>query len=67
MRIATLGALVALACLVLFGTPAFADDPPYGAGKQDSVVSPLLQQFIEQREQSASQHRAASQSGSATR
>ena len=67
MRIATLGALVALACLVLFGTPAFADDPPYGAGKQDSVVSPLLQQFIEQRESPAAQGASQQDSGEFTR
>ena len=67
MRIATLGALVALACLVLFGTPAFADDPPYGAGKQDSVVSPLLQQFIEQLESPAAQGASQQDSGEFTR
>ena len=55
MRTAALITLVILACLALPSAPVFADDPPDGAGKQGSVVSPLLQQFIERRHDAAGQ------------
>ena len=41
-----------LPCLWPSSPPAFADDPP---GKQDSPVSPLLQQYIEQRQSASGQ------------
>ena len=46
MRATALIALVALACLAVSSASVFADDPPEQAGKADSPVSPLLQQFI---------------------
>ena len=57
MKIAALITLVALACLAVFGTPVLADEPSAESGKQDSVVSPLLQQFIQEREGSGEQRR----------
>ncbi len=59
IALAFLAFLAFLACLVLTSAPVFADDPPEQAGKQDSPVSLILQQFIEQRE--AGQGQAASQ------
>ena len=47
--------LVALACLTLLSALASADDPPEQTGKQDSPISPLLQQFIQERESAATQ------------
>ena len=58
MKIAALVALVALvalACLALIGAPVFADEPPAQSGKSDSTVSPLLLEFIEQRQSTAGQ------------
>ena len=51
-RAVTLVVLAALACLAMLAAPAFADDPP---GKQDSPVSPLLQEYIEQRQEASGQ------------
>ena len=59
MKTVAIIALAFLACLALISAPVFADDPPKQAGKQDSPVSLILQQFIEQRE--AGQGQAASQ------
>ncbi len=53
MRKAALISLLALACLLLIGPPASADDPPEQTGKQDTPISPLLQQFIDERESAA--------------
>ena len=55
MRTTALIALVALACLAVSSASAFADDPPEQAGKADSPVSPLLQQFILERESTEGQ------------
>ena len=55
MRAAALIALLTLVSFALFGAPVFADGPPEQAEKEDSVVSSLLQQFIQQRESGASQ------------
>ena len=58
MKIAALVALVALvalACLAVFGTPVLADEPSAESGKSDSTVSPLLLEFIEQRQSTAGQ------------
>ena len=52
MRTIALVALALFAVFVAFSPPAFADDPP---GKQDSPVSPLLQQYIEQRQSASGQ------------
>ena len=55
MRTTALIALVALACLAVSSASAFADDPPEQAGKADSPVSSLLQQFILERESTEGQ------------
>lgn len=52
---AALATIVALIFLAVVGTPVFADDPPVQDVKQDQVVSPLLRQFIEDRNAVASQ------------
>ena len=53
--LAALAALVALIRLALIGAPVFADEPPAQSGKSDSTVSPLLLEFIEQRQSTAGQ------------
>ena len=67
MKTAVLTALVTLACLAVSLAPVFADDPPAQAGKEDSAVSPLLQQFIERRHDAAGQGRQPSASDAVTR
>ena len=64
MKTGALVLLVAAVCLGFLGAPVFADDPP---NKQDSPVSPLLQQFIEQREDTPVQGSQQSDSGAVTR
>ena len=67
MRTAVLSALVTLACLAVSLAPVLADDPPAQAGKGDSAVSPLLQQFIEQRQDAIGQGSQPSASDAVTR
>ena len=67
MRTAVLTALATLACLAVSLAPVFADDPPSQAGKGGSPVSPLLQQFIEQREGASGQGGQPSPSDAVTR
>ena len=50
MRIPALLFLLSISCLAIVGTSAYADGPSPQSGKPDSPVSPLLLQFIEQRE-----------------
>ena len=64
MRTTALIALAALAAFALQATLTFADEPP---GKQDSPVSPLLQQFIEQREDAAGQGGSPPEGGAVIR
>ena len=54
MRISAFIVLLAVACLLASGGTVFANDPPQQTGKRDSTVSPLLQQFIQERESGAS-------------
>ena len=63
MRTIALITLAALAAFVLLGAPVFADEPP---GKQDSPVSLLLLQFIEQREGAAAQSGSQPEDGAVT-
>ena len=67
MRTAVLTALVTLACLAVSLATVFADGPPAQAGKQNSPVSPLLQQFIEQREDASGQSGSQADSDTVTR
>ena len=67
MRTTVLTALVTLACLAVSLAPVLADDPPAQAGKGDSAVSPLLQQFIERRHDAAGQGSQPSASDAVTR
>ena len=64
MRTTALISLAALAAFAILATPAFADEPP---GKQDSPVSPLLRQFIEQREETGGQGAQPSSGDTAAR
>ena len=47
--------LAGVASLTLVASPAFAQDPPGDSGKPDSPISPVLQEFIEQHQASASE------------
>ena len=67
MRTAALVLLAILAGLALVGAPVFADGPPEQTGKEDSVVSPLLQQFIQEREGASDQVARETDSGAVTR
>ena len=53
--ISLIALLTLVASLVLIGAPASADDPPEQKSKQNSPISPLLQQFIQERESPAAQ------------
>ena len=55
MRIPALLLFLITAWLAAAGPMVLADDPPAQYGKQDSVVGPLVQQFIEERASTASQ------------
>ena len=44
-----------IALIVVASAPAFADGPDSQDGKEDAVVSPLLQQFIQEHEDAPSQ------------
>ncbi len=55
MRAAALISLALSALLALSGEPAFAQDPGGQAGKDDPVVSPLIDEFIAEREAAAPQ------------
>ena len=57
-------ALLALGFFTLLGTPVFATHPPE---KENSVVSPLLQQFIEQHDAAASRTGTQPVTGAVTR
>ena len=57
MKTAALITLLAfVASLLLIGPPVSADDPPEQLGKQDSPISPLLQQYIQDRKNAAVQN-----------
>ena len=56
MKIAASLLLSVIALLAAGGASALADGPDPQAGKGDSVVSPLLQQFIQERQDAPSQH-----------
>ena len=64
MRILALFLMLVAAWLATASTSVFASDPP---GKQDSPVSPLLQQFIDQREDTAARGSQQSDNGAFTR
>ena len=55
MRNSALVVLAAVACLRAWSGTVFANDPPQQTGKTESTVSPLLQQFIQERGSVASQ------------
>ena len=58
MKIAPCLVLVVIALIVVASDPAFADGPDsqdFQHGKEDAVVSPLLQQFIQEHEDAPSQ------------
>ena len=55
MKIAPCLVLVVIALIVVASVPAFADGPYSQDGKEDAVVSPLLQQFIQEHEDAPSQ------------
>ena len=55
MKIAPCLVLVVIALIVVASAPAFADGPDSQDGKEDAVVSPLLQQFIQEHEDAPSQ------------
>ena len=63
-KLAVILTVLVIACLVTAGYPVFAQGPPEPVGKADSVVSPLLQQFIKERESATSQPGAQPASGS---
>ena len=64
------GAILTALALLCFGAVAFpvqAQEPPQQTGKEDSPVSPVLRQFIEERETSSVQSDAQSEIRSVTR
>ncbi len=67
MKIPALFLLLVMAWLAVAGSPAFADDPAAEVGKDDSPVSPLLQQFILERETTSTQQSPQPDSGAVTR
>ena len=64
MKSKVLPALAALLVLAIYASPVFAQDPP---GKQDSPVSPLLEQFVDQHEEVSGQGSQPSGSEALTR
>ena len=50
VRLATVSAVVLAVCLLAAAYPVLAEGPAEETGKQDTPVSPLLREFIEQRE-----------------
>ena len=67
MKIPALFLLLVMTWLAVAGSPAFADDPAAEVGKDDSPVSPLLQQFILERETTSTQQSPQPDSGAVTR
>ena len=55
VRLATVSAVVLAVCLLAAAYPVLAEGPAEETGKQDTPVSPLLREFIEQREGSGAQ------------
>ena len=55
MKLSGALAFLILLWLMAVGTSVFADEPTAETGKEDSAVSPLLQQLIDQRESTAAQ------------
>ncbi len=49
---------LSISCLAIVGTSAYADGPSPQSGKLDSPVSPLLRQFIAERESTTAQQPA---------
>ena len=56
MKLSGALAFLILLWLTAVGASVLADEPPAETGKEDSAVSPVLQQFIDQRESTATQH-----------
>ena len=52
---ALISLLTVVASILLIGSLVSADDPPEQTGKQDTPISPLLQQFIQERESAEAQ------------
>ena len=67
MRIPAQFLLLFIVWLAMAGTSVFANDPPDSVGKDDSPVSPLLQQFILERETTSTQQSPQPDSGAVTR
>ena len=56
MKLSGALAFLILLWLTAVGASVLADEPPAETGKEDSAVSQVLQQFIDQRESTATQH-----------
>ena len=67
MKLSGALAFLILLWLTAVGASVLADEPPAETGKEDSAVSPVLQQFIDKRESTAGQRSPKPASDAVTR